>query len=215
MQESRAPRDISVSKQRPTQSRSVGPSISDAVGAHRFPTRWSELSVVLVAKKRLSLIARAMAVGHGRRPGPRTHRFRSTSVSGTLRRCNAVAPSCRYCCKSPKLAGANFLAVKKSDLVGKCLNRLVRAAALRGQLRLGRFLSGAVVAAARIRRPLRSSYRAMIPGLVAARLRNCCSWAVRSHSSGWCTRPSLVHCCRAQKRRPLRSQTASWSSPSP
>ena len=36
MPESRAPRDISVSKQRPTQSRSVGPSISDAVGAHRF-----------------------------------------------------------------------------------------------------------------------------------------------------------------------------------
>jgi hypothetical protein len=40
MQESRAQRDISVSKQRPTQSRSVGPSISDAVGAYRFPTDW-------------------------------------------------------------------------------------------------------------------------------------------------------------------------------
>jgi hypothetical protein len=25
------------------------------------------------------------------------------------------SPSCRYCCKSPKLPGANFLAVKKSD----------------------------------------------------------------------------------------------------
>jgi integrase len=40
MQESRAQRDISVSKQRPTQSRSVEPSISDAVGAHRFPKDW-------------------------------------------------------------------------------------------------------------------------------------------------------------------------------
>ena len=39
--ESRAQQDISVSKQRPTQSRSVGPSISDAVGAHRFPTDWT------------------------------------------------------------------------------------------------------------------------------------------------------------------------------
>jgi putative ABC transport system substrate-binding protein len=38
MQESRAQRDISVSKQRPTQSRSVGPSISDA--AYGFPTDW-------------------------------------------------------------------------------------------------------------------------------------------------------------------------------
>src|SRR3984893_16404079 len=28
----------------PTQSRSVGPSISDAVGAHRFPTDWRELA---------------------------------------------------------------------------------------------------------------------------------------------------------------------------
>src|SRR6202047_4009349 len=48
MQESRAQRDISVSKQRPTQSRSVGLSISDAVDAHRFrpleadyPSCWS------------------------------------------------------------------------------------------------------------------------------------------------------------------------------
>src|ERR1700738_4337435 len=40
MQESRAQRDISVSKQTPTPSRSVGPSISDAVAAHRFPTDW-------------------------------------------------------------------------------------------------------------------------------------------------------------------------------
>src|ERR1700730_12240540 len=27
----------------------------------------------------------------------------------------AASLSCRYCCKSPKLPGANFLAVKKSD----------------------------------------------------------------------------------------------------
>ena len=177
-----------------------------------------ELTVRRVGReKRLSLIARAMAdsCGSWTAVQDHAHTLPQHLSKRTLRRCNAVAPSCRYCCKSPKLAGANFLAVKKSDLVGKCLNRLVRAAALRGQLRLGRFLSGAVVAAARTRRPLRSSYRAMIPGLVAARLRNCCSWAVRSHSSGWCTRPSLVHCCRAQKRRLLRSQTASWSSPSP
>src|ERR1700730_7116668 len=40
MQESRAQRDISVSKQRPTPSRSVGCAISDAVDAHRFPTDW-------------------------------------------------------------------------------------------------------------------------------------------------------------------------------
>src|SRR3974390_2368130 len=33
MQESRAPRDISVSKQMPTQSKSVGPSIFDTIGA--------------------------------------------------------------------------------------------------------------------------------------------------------------------------------------
>jgi hypothetical protein len=36
MQESRAQRDISVSKQRPTPSRSVGRSISDAIDTHRF-----------------------------------------------------------------------------------------------------------------------------------------------------------------------------------
>ena len=39
MQESRAQRDISVSKQRPTQSRSVGPSISDAVLTRLRATR--------------------------------------------------------------------------------------------------------------------------------------------------------------------------------
>jgi hypothetical protein len=64
MQESRAPRDISVSKQRPTQSRSVGPSISDAVAAHRFPTDW-RLTVRRVGrKKRVSLMrSRHGAVG--------------------------------------------------------------------------------------------------------------------------------------------------------
>src|ERR1700738_2236307 len=56
MQESRAQRDISVSKQRLTQSRSVGPSISDAVGAHRFPTDW-RLTVRRVGReKRVSLM---------------------------------------------------------------------------------------------------------------------------------------------------------------
>src|SRR3984893_4926745 len=38
----------------------------------------------------------------------RSHRVRSFA----LRRVDAV---CRYCCKSPKFPGANFLAVKKSD----------------------------------------------------------------------------------------------------
>src|SRR5271166_530394 len=56
MQELRAQRDFSVSKQRPTQSRSVGPSISDAVGAHRFPTDW-RLTVRRVGREeRVSLM---------------------------------------------------------------------------------------------------------------------------------------------------------------
>src|SRR5271166_6556715 len=56
MQELRAQRDISVSIQRPTQSRSVGPSTSDAVGAHRFPTDW-RLTVRRVGReKRVNLM---------------------------------------------------------------------------------------------------------------------------------------------------------------
>src|SRR5271157_4517676 len=56
MQESRAQRDFSVSKQRPTQSRSVGPSISDAVGTHGFPTDW-RLTIRRVGReKRVSLM---------------------------------------------------------------------------------------------------------------------------------------------------------------
>jgi hypothetical protein len=86
MQESRAQRDISVSKQRLTQSRSVGLSISDAVGAHRFPTDW-RLTVRRVGReKRASLIARAMArqvrCGHGRWSRTTHTRFRSTSENG-------------------------------------------------------------------------------------------------------------------------------------
>src|ERR1700737_4402925 len=48
----------------PTQSRSVGPSISDAVGAHRFPTDW-RLTVRRVGReKRVSLMrSRDGAVG--------------------------------------------------------------------------------------------------------------------------------------------------------
>jgi hypothetical protein len=38
--------------------------------------------------------------------------FSSTSVSGPS---GGWALACRYCCKSPKWPGANFLAVKKSD----------------------------------------------------------------------------------------------------
>src|ERR1700738_3027910 len=64
MQESRAQPDISVSKQSLTQSRSVGPSISDAVGAHRFLTDW-RLTVRRVGReKRVSLMrSRHGAVG--------------------------------------------------------------------------------------------------------------------------------------------------------
>src|SRR5208337_1901926 len=64
MQESRAQRDFSVSKQRSTQLRSVGPSISDAVGAHKFPTDW-RLTVRRVAReKRVNLTrSRNGAVG--------------------------------------------------------------------------------------------------------------------------------------------------------
>src|SRR3984893_9419472 len=51
MRKSRAQRDISVSKQRPTPSRSVGPSISDAVAAQKVLNRFgSRGSVVLLAK---------------------------------------------------------------------------------------------------------------------------------------------------------------------
>jgi hypothetical protein len=58
MQESRAQRDISVSKQRLTQSRSVGPSISDAVGAHRFPTDW-RLTVRRVGREKRGSLMRS------------------------------------------------------------------------------------------------------------------------------------------------------------
>src|ERR1700719_4115046 len=40
-----------------------------------------------------------------------THTLPQHLSKRTLRRCNAVAPSCRYCCKSPKLPGPNFPAV--------------------------------------------------------------------------------------------------------
>ena len=56
--ELRAQRDISVSKQRPTQSRSVGPSISDAVGAHRFPTNW-RLTVRRVGREKRGSLMRS------------------------------------------------------------------------------------------------------------------------------------------------------------
>src|ERR1700738_4391407 len=56
MQESRAQRDISGSKQRPTQSRSVGPSISDAAAAHRFPTDW-RLTVRRTAREKPDVLA--------------------------------------------------------------------------------------------------------------------------------------------------------------
>jgi hypothetical protein len=56
MQELRAQRDFSVSKQRPTQSRSVGPSISDAVGAHRFPTDWRLTARRVGREERVSLM---------------------------------------------------------------------------------------------------------------------------------------------------------------
>ena len=58
MQELRAQRDISVSKQRLTQSRSVGPSISDAVDAHRFPTDW-RLTVRRVGREKLVSLLRS------------------------------------------------------------------------------------------------------------------------------------------------------------
>ena len=58
MQELRAQRDISVSKQRLTPSRSVGPSISDAVGAHRFPTDW-RLTVRRVGREKRGSLMRS------------------------------------------------------------------------------------------------------------------------------------------------------------
>src|ERR1700724_3619510 len=88
----------------PTQSRSVGLSISDAVGAHRFPTDW-RLTVRRVGRqKRVSLMrSRNGALGSlwvmddVQDPA---HTLPQHLSKRTLRRCNAVAPSCRFCCKS-------------------------------------------------------------------------------------------------------------------
>src|SRR6266436_3830823 len=86
MQESRAQRDISVSKQRPTQSRSVGPSISDAVAAHRFPTDW-RLTVRRAAREKCKPDALVQwrgrsAVGHEETNSPQSFLVRCTSVNG-------------------------------------------------------------------------------------------------------------------------------------
>src|ERR1700720_2155557 len=104
MQESRAQRDISVSKQRLTQSKSVGPSISDAVGAHRFPTHWRLTVRHIGREKRVSLMrSRNGALGSLWVMGgvqDHAHTLPQHLSKRTLRRCNAVAPSCRFCCKS-------------------------------------------------------------------------------------------------------------------
>jgi hypothetical protein len=95
---------ISVSKQRLTQSRSVGLSISDAVGAHRFPTDW-RLTVRRVGRqKRVSLMrSRNGALGSlwvMDDVQDHAHTLPQHLSKRTIRRCNAVAPSCRFCCKS-------------------------------------------------------------------------------------------------------------------
>src|SRR5271166_298968 len=100
MQELRAQRDFSVSKQRPTQSRSVGPSISDAVGAHRFPTDW-RLTVRRVGREeRVSLIRSRngggrFALSYGRRSGEGAPRVRSISNTRLLAAPRHTAASCR------------------------------------------------------------------------------------------------------------------------
>ena len=87
--ELRAQRDFSVSKQRPTQSRSVGPSISDAVGAHRFPTDW-RLTVRRVGlEKRVSLVRSRNGLWAVVRPrgaeGPQHFQYPTTCCAATHR----------------------------------------------------------------------------------------------------------------------------------
>jgi hypothetical protein len=53
-------------------------------------------------------------LGRGRRCSTTHICFSSTSVSGPSGGWADGSLACRYCCKSPKLTGANFLAVKKS-----------------------------------------------------------------------------------------------------
>jgi hypothetical protein len=93
-------------KQRPTQSRSVGPSISDAVGAHKFPTDW-RLTVRRVGReKRVSLMrSRNGAAGPlwimGGGPGRGAPRVRRISNTRPLVAPQHTAASCAKSCHAP------------------------------------------------------------------------------------------------------------------
>src|ERR1700737_2906992 len=108
----------------PTQSRSVGPSISDAVGAHRFPTDW-RLTVRRVGReKRVSLMpSRDGAVG-----STATSQVIQSSVSplrpsqqtlaGILRR----APSCQKLLLMAGCKVGNRDETHRHPLATSCLN---------------------------------------------------------------------------------------------
>src|ERR1700724_1552493 len=83
----------------PTQSRSVGPSISDAVGAHRFPADW-RLTVRRVGReKRVSLMRSRNGatdpLGHGRRSGQGAPKVRSISNIRPLAAPQRIAVECQ------------------------------------------------------------------------------------------------------------------------